>query len=568
MSAPHEVDSKLSTPVHELYQERGRSSRKLSGRITGHMEAVQSIGPTKTKGGCCGGSIPVEECDVLLIGGGVMSATMGLVLKSLEPSWRIVMYERLGSCGEESSNGWNNAGTGHSALCELNYTKDTKDKGTNAPHYIDATKALSVNEQFQLSRQFWAYLCKKNLIKNDWIQSVAHMSFVVGEKNVDFLGRRFARLSKETLFKGIQYSEDARQIEQWAPLLIKDRDLTGKKFAATHMPQGTDVDFGVLTKQMVQAFSKMGGEVFLYHTVTDIKKGQHAGPDGQMINDWVCTVSKASMGGGKFKMKANFVFAGAGGWALLMLQKAGIPGVRGYAGGPVSGQFLVCQNPKIVEQHKAKVYTKGEIGAPPMSEPHLDARIIEGKPLLLFGPYAGLNTRFLKTGDLTDAFKMIKCHNIFTLAMSALQNFDLVLYLVGMLLATKRSRMKDLSDIMPSAVPDDWTLITAGMRVQVIKKDKPVAEGGTGKYIFQFGTEVVFGPNLNICGLLGASPGASTAVQVVFDIVQKAYSHRLDKWKPKLKEMVPSFGIKLANDPQMAESVLQTTAKDLGIVGM
>jgi malate dehydrogenase (quinone) len=382
------------------------------------------------------------------------------------------------------------------------------------------------------------------------------MSFVVGDKNVDFLKRRHAVLSKETLFKGMQISDDPAVIGKWAPLLTKDRDMSAKKFCATHMPQGTDVDFGVLTKQMVQAFGKLGGAVFLYHTVSDIKKGK----DGK---HWVCTVQKASMGGGKFKVRAKFVFAGAGGWALLMLQKAGIPGVRGYAGGPVSGQFLVCQKPEIVDQHKAKVYTKGEIGAPPMSEPHLDARIIEGKPLLLFGPYAGLSPKFLKNGRMTDAFRMIKCHNLFPLTCAALQNFDLVIYLLGMLLATKKSRMKDLHQLMPSAEPDDWTLITAGMRVQVIKKSPE-----SGRYIFQFGTEVVFGPDKNICGLLGASPGASTAVQVCFDIIQKAYADKLPSWERKLKEMVPSYGMSLSKEPAMAASVLQQTSKDLGITGM
>jgi len=385
------------------------------------------------------------------------------------------------------------------------------------------------------------------------------MSFVVGDKNVAFLKKRHELLTKNSLFKGMEYSEDGAKIATWAPLLMKER-VSNKKFACTYMPKGTDVDFGTLTKEMVQAFSKRGGSVFLYHTVTDIKKGEG--------DKWICSVSKDSMGQGKFKIKAKeFVFAGAGGWAILMLQKANIPAVYGYAGGPVSGQFLVCQKPEIVDQHKAKVYTKGEIGAPPMSEPHLDARIIEGKPLLLFGPYAGLNTRFLKFGNLTDAFQMIKYHNLIPLTCAALQNFDLVIYLLGMLAATKSSRMADLHQIMPSADPDDWTLITAGMRVQVIKKDP-----SSGKYIFQFGTEVVWGPKKNICGLLGASPGASTAVQVCFDIIQKAseegngaFKGILAKWEPKLKQMCPSFGKKLEEDEALAESLFKSTAKSLDI---
>jgi len=336
--------------------------------------------------------------------------------------------------------------------------------------------------------------------------------------------------------------------------LVQDRDMSGKKFAATHMPQGTDVDFGSLTKQMVRAFQKLGGAVLLYHTVSDIRKDK-ADP-----KSWICTVRAANMGAGKFRVKSKFVFAGAGGWAILMLQKAGIPAVYGYAGGPVSGQFLVCQNPEIVKQHKAKVYTKGEIGSPPMSEPHLDARIIDGKEMLLFGPYAGLNTRFLKTGNLTDAFKMIKYHNLGVMICAALQNFDLVMYLLGMLAATKKSRMADLHQIMPSAQGNDWSLITAGMRVQVIKKDP-----ATKKYVFQFGTEVVFGPDHNIVGLLGASPGASTAVQVCFDIVQKAFPDRMEKWKPALIEMVPSFGQSPSKDPALAAKILHDTAKSLDI---
>lgn len=152
-----------------------------------------------------------NKTDVILIGAGVMSATLGSLLKELAPDWDIKVFEKLSKAGEESSNEWNNAGTGHAALCELNYTTEKSDG------CIDISKAVKVNEQFQLSRQYWSYLVNRSLIPNpkEFIMPLPHISFVHGEKNVSFLRKRAQALSDNPLFQGMEFSDDPEVLKQW-----------------------------------------------------------------------------------------------------------------------------------------------------------------------------------------------------------------------------------------------------------------------------------------------------------------------------------------------------------------
>merc|ERR1712066_609941 len=254
---------------------------------------------------------------------------------------------------------------------------------------------------------------------------------------------------------------------------------------------------------------------------------------------------------GVCQVRSKFVFVGAGGWALLLLQKSKIPEIRGFMGFPISGEFLVCQNPDVVDKHPSKVYGKAAIGAPPMSVPHLDKRIISGKHMLLFGPFAGFSPRYLKTGSLLDLFKSIRPHNLIPAAAAGLQNLDLTVYLVKQLLATDNHKFAELKNFVPTAKPEDWLLVTAGQRVQIMKKD-PKKIG-----ILQFGTEVVASADGSICGLLGASPGASTAVQVALDVLSKCFSTngKFERWTPKLKTMIESYGTKLSDNPAVFKSI-------------
>merc|ERR1712137_465482 len=487
--------------------------------------------------------------DAVLIGGGIMSATTGLLLAQLEPTWKINMYERLSQVGQESSNGWNNAGTGHSALCEPNYTPGNGDK-------IDDSKAITVCENWQLSRQYWAYLVKQGLLQNpnDWINTTPHMTFAHGEDQVAWLKKRSETLGKNPLFHGLEYSEDRKNMERWAPIMMKGRD-PNEKVAFSHFSYGTDVDFGELTVQLSKAFMKLGGNLQLHATVTALKR--------ESTGKWLLKVKSNDCNVGSRYVRAKFVFCGAGGWALHMLQKSGIPEARGFMGFPISGQFMVCQNPDVVNKHPAKVYGKASIGAPPMSVPHLDKRIIGGKHMLLFGPFAGFSPRYLKTGSLLDLIKAVRCHNLIPAAAAGLQNMDLTVYLVKQLAAGNKKKFAELLQFVPDAKPEDWTLVTAGQRVQVMKKD-PKKVG-----ILQFGTEVVASADGSIAGLLGASPWASTAVQVALDVMRKCFSAngstQFSKWQPKLSEMIESFGSKLADHPSLVMKIHADTGKALNI---
>merc|ERR1719210_2047911 len=348
-----------------------------------------------------------------------------------------------------------------------------------------------------------------------------------------WLKARYEALKDHPLFKGMEYSDDPAQIKEWCPLMMEGRGASDK-IALSRCAWGTDVDFGALTKELATGFMQLGGNLLLFHTVTGIKKHK----DGK----WLLTVKKNDLGCGKCQVRSKFVFVGAGGWALLMLQKAGIPEAKGFMGFPISGEFLVCQNPAVVEKHPAKVYGKAAIGAPPMSVPHLDKRIIGGKHMILFGPFAGFSPRYLKTGSLLDLLKSIRLHNLIPAAAAGLQNLDLTVYLVKQLLASDNAKFGELLNFVPTAKPEDWLLVTAGQRVQIMKKD-PKKVG-----ILQFGTEVVASADGTICGLLGASPGASTAVQVALDVLAKCFGGEFTKWTPKIKEMVESYGTKLSDD--------------------
>ncbi|MDN3936465.1 malate:quinone oxidoreductase [Arthrobacter sp. YD4] len=484
-----------------------------------------------------------QHADVVLIGGGIMSATLGAFLKQLEPNWTISLFERLDRPGLESSDPWNNAGTGHAALCELNYSPAAKDGS------VDPSKALHINEQFQLSRQFWSHLVTNSLIGSPkgFINTVPHMSFVVGEENTKFLRTRYEALKPNPLFRSMDYSEDQAQIAKWAPLIIKGRDPK-QRVAATRAAEGTDVDFGALTRELTGYLGNNGVEINYGHDVTGISRAADGGWDLSL---------KHPRSGERGSIHAKFVFVGAGGGALHLLQASGIPESKGYGGFPVSGQFFRCTDESLAAQHSAKVYGQASVGAPPMSVPHLDTRYVNGKRSLLFGPYAGFSTNFLKNGSYLDLPLSIRPSNIIPMLAVAKDNMDLTAYLVKEVAKRHGAKVEALREYYPEAKDGDWELITAGQRVQIIKKDPK--KGG----VLQFGTEVIAGRDGSIGALLGASPGASTAVPIMIELLQKAFPKDFKGWQGKLKEMMPGYGVKLNENPELAAQLEADTAKVL-----
>ncbi|MFU1795054.1 malate dehydrogenase (quinone) [Paenibacillus azoreducens] len=485
------------------------------------------------------------ETDVILIGAGIMSATLGTLLKELVPEWKITVFEKLASAGEESSNEWNNAGTGHAALCELNYTTEKSDGS------IDISKAIVVNEHFQVSMQFWSYLVNSNLIRNpqDFIMPLPHMSLVQGEKDVAYLKKRFETMSKNPLFQGMEFSDDPKKLMEWIPLIMKDR-TSNEPIAATKMDSGTDVNFGALTRMLFDHLKKKNVDIHYKHSVDDIKRTS----DGL----WELKIRNDS--GTVERHTAKFVFIGGGGGSLPLLQKSGIPEGKHIGGFPISGLFMVCNNPKVVAQHHAKVYGKAKVGAPPMSVPHLDTRFIDNKKSLLFGPFAGFSPKFLKTGSMFDLIGSVKPNNLFTMLAAGAKNLSLTKYLVQQLMLSKEKRMEELREFIPNAKSEDWDMLVAGQRVQVIKD---TVSGGKGT--LQFGTEVVTAADGSVAALLGASPGASTAVSVMLEVIEKCFPQHLKEWEPKIKEMVPSYGLPLVENPELVREIHASTARTLGL---
>jgi malate dehydrogenase (quinone) len=486
-----------------------------------------------------------ETVDVVLIGAGIMSATLGVLLKELEPGITVEIFERLDVAAAESSDAWNNAGTGHSAFCELKYTPQLPDGS------VDTSKAVTIAESYEVSKQFWSYLVRAQLVDapENFIRSIPHMSFVWGEENVNFLKERYNQLQKSSLFKGMVYSEDYAQLAEWMPLVMKDRD-PAEKVAATRMTLGTDVNFGALTRMMFRDLETKDNITMNFNH--DVKKLKQR--DGL----WEVKV-KDLASGARRTIKAKFVFIGAGGGSLPLLEKSGIPEGKGFGGFPVSGQWLKCTNPEIVEQHNAKVYGKAAVGSPPMSVPHLDTRMIEGKKALLFGPYAGFSTRFLKNGSLMDLPLSIKPNNIIPMISAGLDNIPLTKYLINQVRQSPIDRLEALKDYLPSAKLEDWELENAGQRVQVIKKHEE--HGG----VLEFGTEVVTAADGSIAALLGASPGASTAVSIMLTLISRCFPERLntEEWQKKLKLMIPSYGKNLDNNAELTETIRTQTSHAL-----
>jgi len=460
---------------------------------------------------------------IVLIGAGIMSATLSVMLRKLMPEVQITIYERLDRVARESSAPWNNAGTGHSAFCELNYTPYEDGK-------IDIGKALSIAEDYEISKQFWAYLVETGCLPSSesFISSIPHMSLVWGDENVEFLQKRHSAMVEYAIFKDMEISLDSDRISQWIPLMMDGR-RDDSAIALTRMIAGTDVNFGKLTSGMLDYVTTTENtELCLYHEVIELDQETNGGK-------WALKVENLESNEIN-TVQADHVFIGAGGASITLLEKSGLKEAKGFGGFPISGQFLQCDNDAVVSQHHAKVYGKAAVGSPPMSVPHLDTRLINGKKTLFFGPYAGFTTKFLKNGSFLDLPLSIDTHNVWPIVSAGLKNVDLTKYLVQQITQSSEDRFNELLAYYPKANMDDWSLTTAGQRVQVIKKD----EKGDGE--LRFGTEIVSAKDGSIAALLGASPGASTAVSIMLNVLEKMFpnNYSSDAWQQKIREMIPS----------------------------
>lgn len=486
--------------------------------------------------------------DVVLVGGGIMSATLASLLGIVAPDWSVTVFESGSAVAGESSDAWNNAGTGHAALCELNYTPAGPDGR------VDPSKAVTINEQFQVSRQFWSHLVRSGMTGSpkDFITPVPHVSFVTGEAGRRYMKARYDALAAQPLFAGMEHTDDPSVLAQWIPLVMDGRDPQ-EVVAATRSVAGTDVNFGELTRLLFADSARRGVAVHTHQRVRELERE----PDGR----WKVTVED-TRSGEPLVVRTRFVFVGAGGGALPLLQKAAIPEIRGFGGFPVSGMFLRTSSPELVSKHQAKVYGQAAVGAPPMSVPHLDLRLIDGDHSLLFGPYAGFSPKFLKAGSMFDLPLSVKPNNLGSMLGVARTEMALTRYLIGELLQSRGARHKSLQAFVPQAEQADWDMITAGQRVQVIKRDP-----ASGKGVLQFGTELIVGSDGSIAGLLGASPGASTAVSAMLTLLERAFPDRTDAWRPLLQQAIPSYGRKLSEDPALLAEVRADTTQTLELNG-
>lgn len=487
-----------------------------------------------------------EAVDVLLVGAGIMSATLAVLLKELDPGIKLEVAEMQDAGAVESSNPWNNAGTGHAGLCELNYTPEAADGS------VDIKKAVQINTQFEVSKQFWAHLMQSGKFGSSkaFINPIPHLSFVQGDKGISFLKTRHQALVKHHAFDDMVYTEDKATMAEWMPLMMPGR-AADEAIAATRVESGTDVNFGALTNQLLKFLGEQEGcSVRYQQKVTGLSRTD---------SGWRVTIKDLQSGNSR-TIDSRFVFLGAGGAALPLLQASGIPEGKGYGGFPVSGQWLRCDNPEIVKQHEAKVYSQAAVGSPPMSVPHLDTRVVDGKKSLLFGPYAGFSTKFLKHGSFLDLPLSVRPGNIGPMLAVARDNFDLTKYLISEVLQSSEQRMESLKRFFPLAKASDWRLEIAGQRVQIIKKDPK--KGG----ILQFGTELVAAQDGTIAALLGASPGASVTVSIMLELIERCFADKVGgEWAEKLKTIFPAREKALETDAALYREVNARSNELLGL---
>lgn len=489
-----------------------------------------------------------KKYDLICVGGGIMSATMALLAKLLKPDMKIAIFERLNAVAQESSAAWNNAGTGHSGLCEVNYTPEMEDGS------INLNKAIETCREFEISRQFWSYLTETGRIKDPtmFIHNVPHHTWVYGKDNLEFLRKRYQAMKEHYMFRDMKFATELEEMSKWFPLIAGNRS-EDEEMAATRMERGAEVNFGELTRHYFNILKEeFNTEVILNQHVVDID------PDTDL--DW--TLKARDLDTGKhFHYEADHIFIGAGGGALLLLEKVEIENKDGYGGFPVSGEWLVCKNEEVIKQHEAKVYSKAGPSAPPMSTPHLDTRHINGKKELLFGPFAGFSPKFLKKGSYTDLFKSINFENIPALWGAFWHNLPLTRYLLEQVSMSHNDRMEDLRKFVKNARSEDWELLLAGQRVQIIKEDEE--EGGT----LEFGTEVVSSKDGTITALLGASPGASTAVYIMLEALHDAFPEIMDSEEGtrKLDEIIPAWNEDLRSNEELFLKSLKRTGQALGL---
>jgi malate dehydrogenase (quinone) len=483
--------------------------------------------------------------DIVCIGGGVMSVTLAKLLHELDPKIDITIYEKLSSCALESSQSINNAGTGHAGYCELNYTP------INRQQIVNIDRALKINREFEVSLQFWSFLTKKykSFKPKSFITQVPHISFVKGEKDISFLKKRYEALSKTLLFKGIRFSRNLETIKQWAPLI---GEVSTDNIAMTRAEHGSDVDFESLSHQMLKILStNKNFAVHVNHEIKSISQAQDKTWDLKIYN---AKTKKIIL------VNAKFIFIGAGGSTIHLLQKSNIKNQIGYGGFPVNGEWLICTKPSLTKKHFSKVYGLAGPKAPPMSAPHLDLRIINGKRELMFGPFASFTFKFLKTGSYLDLVKSIRFQNILPMLHVFIRNLNLLSYLIKQSSSSYKDKMNALREFYPLAHEKDWKLASAGKRVQIIKPFKKIG----GK--LEFGTEVVWSDDATLAALMGASPGASTSVYSMLNVIEKSFRGRINSttWKNTIEKMAPSYNQDLSKKPSLFNKTRLSTYKTLG----
>ncbi|KZX75231.1 malate:quinone oxidoreductase [Oleiphilus sp. HI0009] len=480
--------------------------------------------------------------DVVIIGAGIMGVTFAHIAKTVDPKLNITILERLDQAAGSNSSVFNNAGTGHEANCELNYTPVDEE-------VISVEKALDIHAQFNVAKQYWANLVKNGIIKDpeSFIHPTKHCT-LVNEDSINLLHMRYKEMASHHFFDEMKLSEDFDEIQSWIPLTMEGRSRH-QKMAATRVDHGTDVNFESITKQLAQHMENEQSADIQYNTHV---KRVHKSPSGSWLIE-------CEQNGVAKQVRADKLFVGAGGGAFPILKASHLPAGRRFSGFPVGGRFLAAEIDKEVAQsYGAKTYGKAAVGAPPMSVPHLDLRVADGKYYLLFGPFATFSPILEKGRGIVEFIRMVHLHDIPNLLNVAREHFPLVTYLFKETFKGESAMLKTLDEFAPGLSNKfNWKVVQAGQRVQIIKDGD-----------LQMGTEIVTSEDLSYGTLLGASPGASVSPEVMLRCVKTLFPKIVKKEaaQERLKTLFDETDVDvLIEDADKYREIRNSADKILGI---
>ena len=487
--------------------------------------------------------------DVVLIGGGIMSATLAALLEVVAPQWSITVFESA-------------AGRRRRELARLEQRRHRPRRPVRAELHARRARRPGGPGQGRHDQRAVPGLPPVLVAPGragltgapkEFINPVPHVSFVTGEDGRAYMRARHEALAAQPLFDGLEYSDDPAELAEWTPLMMAGRDPR-QLVAATRSAAGTDVNFGALTRMLLEDAADRGVAVHCQPARHEPRPARPTAAGRSPCRDTVTGERRTVRRPVRLRRRRRRRAAAAA--------EGGHPGDRRASAASRSAASSCAPAPPSWSQHQAKVYGQAAVGAPPMSVPHLDPRVIDGDHSLMFGPYAGFSPKFLKAGSMFDLPRSVKPNNLGSMLGVARTELALTRYLVNELLQSGADRHQTLRAFVPDGrrarLGDDHR-----------RPARPGHQAGPGDRprrapVRHRGRRRRRRHDRRPARRL---PGASTAVSAMLDLLERCFPDRMPAWRPALQEAIPSYGRSLADDPALLAEVRASTMQTLELNG-